>query len=355
MGISFSMNDFSFNAADLSESCRQILSLSRMNDVAFIIFITIVGFIIANLILKKKRVTIFGGFSVTIVLLIFKWVITSIYDGISQDLNTVCDGNSISAWVNLYPNNKFLVILTFVYYYLKTYALVICKSLFVFLIVYIVFTSIKCLVFNEREIPPFCGFIEEMQGGWKKYMFYAILGVISAFLYFLVYLYTNYEAKLFFIQTSVNDYDIKQSQLTFTTLILVSILILFPWNIISYYVTRLFGIVCRHLNVHDALSHTKMFALIKNSLSIHLTIFIQGLIMCIVYAAVMIPTVDLNGYCANNAASDSDKCACTGANVQLQEDFQLFGNRLIVGYYIIMILLVISYARHALSGIHLRE
>lgn len=351
MGGSFSMNDFSFNAADLSESCRQILSLSRMNDIVIVTFLTIVIIIILNVIRKDLRVSIFDGFGVSIMLLIFKWVSVSIYDGINQDLNTVCDGNSISAQINLYPNNKFQVILTFVYYYLKTYALVICKSLFVFLIIYLVFTSIKCLVFHEREYLPLC---EDLDGS-KKITIYVILAVISAFLYFLIYLYTNYEAKLFFVQTSVIDYDPTKSQLTFTTLILVSILILFPWNIISFYITRLFGKAFRVFNVHDALSHTKMFAFIKNFISIHLTIFIQGLIMCIVYAAVMIPTVDLNEYCANNIASGSDSCACTSANVQLQEDFQLFGNRLLVGYYIIMILLVFSYIGHSMRIKYLKE
>ena len=157
--------------------------------------------------------------------------------------------------------------------------------------------------------------------------------------------------KLFFVPTSVTKYDPTKSKLSFTTFILMGILIILPFNIISFWITKVFGYVFRRCNMHDALSHTKMFSFLglKETGESILTIFIQGLIMSIVYAAVMIPTVDLNGYCANtagnitNTSNAPNTCACaldTATQQKIQQDFELFGNRFRVGYYIIMVLVI---------------
>lgn len=335
------MDQLSFDSGDFSESCRQLLSCSRLNDIVIITFITIVGIVIYNICNEDRKIRIFDGFGISIAVIIFTLVVRSIFLGLEQDLNTVCDTNSIN------PNNKLSVVLTFVYYYLKTFAIFICKSLFIFLIVYIVFTSIKCLVFFETSDIPLGGFLDlKHMKIHKKVVLYIVLAFISAIFYYLIYDNIKYEMKLFFKPTAVKDYDPIKSKLSFTTFILVCILIIVPFNVFSYWITKGFGIIFRHLNMHDALSHTKMFNFIdKKYINIHLTVFIQGLIMSIVYAIVMIPTVDLNGYCSRNI----NNCPCSINVAKQQQDFEMFGNRFRVGYYIIMVLVVFLYIGYALK------
>lgn len=224
-----------------------------------------------------------GAMGYSVIIVIFIIATQSIYNEILKSFDNVCGKSFI-----VEGENRFYVIISMAYYYVKTWIKTILNMGIIYIIVYIIFFCIRA----NLEVP--------QRKTFENFDSYQPIMKILAFFYIIIGLIITFQLELYIFYTIIAG-NAKRAPVSLVSIkgLLIGLLV-FGYAVIFWMeaTAGFWMFLMRNKPNLDLFSHDKLFMVLgMKKPSDFVFKFFYGLIICICLAFFVVPRFDPNLYC----------------------------------------------------------
>lgn len=334
---------------------------SILITIGIILWIVLLVMSLMSQMVTELFVPIVGSISVILIII---FTARRVYADIESDINKKCEGSgsAVSDDYLIESTNRFYSILSFLYFYIKTYVMTVINICIFCLCLFIFHHSLYTNINKERDdswaIMLKNKLTNEQEGALK------VLGYIYYSLGFIVYVYIYFAVFLYLSSNFLFDYPIfkriswmANTNLTagFLMLVFIPVVLYFndqlthAWRTLienTAHTIKNEGDEYKIYPVLEIFTQGKVFEYlnltIKENAIRNIRIFLYGLVMSMIFAFVVLPTFDVERLCSLNtlklqsALSDVQKSEHTDLTIRSKE----FHSRFKFGYFMMIIVTV---------------
>lgn len=343
--INKGLSAFSVDWTDLKGLKQMLANRALYEDIFLVItwtlLIAFIGLLLfayfGDATIHPKFISWFGYL---MVIAIFIYTAVRMYSKLARDLQTPCKPSVV-----LETHTKFHVLLSFAYYYIQTYIAAIINIAIVFLCIYLVYYAMRTNIIFDKRLGPW---LTTSESKFYKVLIYIYLAIS---LIVLLILTSFIIANLVDKGDNVKLFISKDKQAFMVVLYILCIIGMLYWvEMLSHTIAVHVRKQRDNKSMQALFGHTELFSITNladpQAGHDHLSIFLRGLEIALVYAFVLLPKVNLTLLCkmrdgkVTPPKDEEDEEDDDVAQEDVKQQYEKFSKRFLFGYFLMTMIVV---------------